>query len=96
MSEGLRDLPMPFYLPAERKQQSRNLYERVFSEDTKKFVDYYYSCRIRDNEILALEENGQIVSMLHRNPYQMIVNGYEVRSDYIVAVATHEDYRHRG
>ena len=96
MSEGLRDLPMPFYLFAERKQQSRNLYERVFSEDTKKFVDYYYSCRIRDNEILALEENGQIVSMLHRNPYQMIVNGYEVRSDYIVAVATHEDYRHRG
>ena len=34
--------------------------------------------------------------MLHLNPYTMIVNGYEVRSNYIVAVATLKDYRHRG
>lgn len=96
MSERLKELPVPFYLSSEKKLQSRSLYERVFSEDTKKFVDYYYSCKIRDNEILALEEDGQIVSMLHLNPYNMIVNGYEVESNYIVAVATHEDYRHRG
>lgn len=96
MSEELKELPMPCYLPPERKIESRSLYERVFHEDTKKFVDYYYSCRIRDNKILVLEEEGQIVSMVHLNPYWMIVNGYEMKINYIVAVATHEDYRHRG
>lgn len=96
MQEGLMELPMPRYLLQEEKKLSRPLYETVFSEDTKQFVDYYYQYKTRDNEILALEEDGRIVSMLHLNPYTMIVNGYEARSSYIVAVATHRDYRHRG
>lgn len=96
MSEGLRELPVPFYLSSEQKQNSRSLYEHAFCEDTKRFVDYYYTYKIRDNEILALEEDGRIISMLHLNPYRMIVNGHEVKSNYIVAVATHEDHRHRG
>ena len=96
MSEGLKALPTPFYLSAEEKERSRALYEAVFTEDSKKFVDYYYRYKTKDNEILALEEDQQLVSMLHLNPYRMIVNGYEVKSNYIVAVATHADYRHRG
>ena len=89
MSEALKVLPTPFYLSDLEKIQSRTLYEKVFCEDTKRFVDYYYQYKIRDNEILALKEDEQIVSMLHLNPYTMIVNGYEVESRYIVAVATH-------
>lgn len=96
MSEKLKELPVPFYLPAGKKNESRALYRQVFSEDTEKFVDYYYSFKTRDNEILAIEEDEKIVSMLHLNPYQMIVNGYEVKSNYIVAVATQKEYRHRG
>lgn len=96
MSEELKVLPTPFYLIGEKKKESRSLYEHAFSEDTKRFVDYYYQYKTKDNQILALEEDGQVVSMLHRNPYVLIVNGYEVKSDYIVAVATHKDYRHRG
>lgn len=96
MSEGLKVLPTPFYLSALEKESSRSLYEKVFREDTKRFVDYYYQYKVRENEILALREDGQIVSMLHLNPYVMIVNGYEVKSNYIVAVATQEEYRHRG
>ncbi|MBS6396217.1 MAG: GNAT family N-acetyltransferase [Clostridiales bacterium] len=89
-------VPVSRYLTEEEKGLSRSLYEAVFSEDTKKFVDYYYQYKTKDNEILVLEEEGQIVSMLHLNPYMMIVNGYEVKSSYIVAVATHKEYRHRG
>ncbi len=96
MSEALKVLPTPFYLSDLEKKDSRTLYEKVFYEDTKRFVDYYYQYKTKDNEILALKEDGQIVSMLHLNPYTMIVNGYEVESRYIVAVATHPDYRHRG
>ena len=96
MSEGLKELQTPFYLSQEEKERSRALYEAVFTEDSKKFVDYYYRYKTKNNEILALEEDQQLVSMLHLNPYRMIVNGYEVKSNYIVAVATHADYRHRG
>lgn len=84
------------YLLQEEKSLSRALYEAVFSEDTERFVDYYYRYKTRDNRILTLWEKEKLVSMLHLNPYVMIVNGYEVRSDYIVAVATDKDYRHQG
>lgn len=96
MPEELRELPVPFYLMPDDRKFSRELYETVFSEDTKKFVDFYYEYKIWDNEILVLMEDDSLVSMLHLNPYTMIVNGYEVKSNYIVAVATLPDYRHRG
>lgn len=96
MSEELKELPVPFYLMPDDRKFSRELYETVFAEDTKKFVDYYYEYKIRDNRILVLEEDDRLVSMLHLNPYTLIVNGYEVKSNYIVAVATLKDYRHRG
>ena len=96
MPEEIEKPLMPFYLSLEEKMYSRPLYEAAFPEDTRKFVDYYYQYKIRDNEILALERDGGLASMLHLNPYTMIVNGYEVRINYIVAVATYADYRHRG
>lgn len=96
MPEELKELPLPKYLSAKERINTRPIYETVFFEDTKKFVDYYYQYKIRDNEILVLEEDEKLVSMLHLNPYTMIVNGYEFQSNYIVAVATLKEYRHRG
>ena len=96
MSQELKELPLPKYLSAEERAKTRPIYEIVFSEDTKKFIDYYYQYKIKDNDILVIEEDGQLVSMLHLNPYKMIVNGYEMKINYIVAVATLEEYRHRG
>ncbi|MCD8197627.1 MAG: GNAT family N-acetyltransferase [Lachnospiraceae bacterium] len=84
------------YLPAEEKASTRFLYEEAFPEDTGRFVDFYYQYKTRDNKILVLEQEGAAVSMLHRNPYTLIVNGYELCSDYIVAVATRKEFRHQG
>lgn len=96
MQEELKEFPVPEYLSGEEKMLTRSVYEKVFSEDTRRFVDFYYKYKTRDNQILALREDNQIVSMLHLNPYTMIVNGYEAKTNYIVAVATLEVYRHRG
>ncbi len=96
MCERLEEMPVPVYLPEERKADSRSLYQAAFPEDTERFVDFYYQFKTRDNRILTLEMDGEIVSMLHRNPYRMIVNGYEARCDYIVAVATALQHRHQG
>ena len=33
------------------KLNTRKLYEEVFSEDSKDFVDYYYEEKVKDNQI---------------------------------------------
>ena len=89
------------YLTGEEKQASRSLYECCFPEDTEKFTDYYYKEKCRDNRIAAVkvQKNGmgeQIAVMVHENPYTMSICGNPALVSYIVAVATHPDYRRRG
>lgn len=80
----------------EEKLRTRVLYEQVFPEDSRAFLDFYYEDRCRDNRIAVLEEQGEILSMAHLNPYRMRILGQETEVCYIYAVATREDCRHRG
>lgn len=77
-------------------EDSRQLYEEVFDEDSPSFVAYYYTEKTRDNQIYVVEEDGKIRSMLHLNPYRMYVNGSGKDVNYVVAVATQKEYRKRG
>lgn len=83
-------------LEREEHKNTRPLYEEVFDEDSKSFVDYYYTEKTKDNQIYVLEEDGDIRSMLHLNPYHLMVNGTKKQAHYIVAVATQTAYRQRG
>ena len=83
-------------LRKEEHIRTRKLWEQIFVEDTPKFLDYYYSVKILDNEIYVIEDCGEIVSMLHLNPYTMRIGEKLYRTHYIVAVATDERYRKRG
>lgn len=76
--------------------KTRDLWERVFSEDTKQFLDYYYYFKTRENEIYVIEEEDAIRSMLHLNPYVLQVGERKFQGNYIIAVATEEAYRKRG
>lgn len=76
--------------------RTRKLWEEVFTEDTPKFLDYYYSVKAKDNEIYVIEDEDEIVSMLHLNPYTMRIGDRLYQTHYIVAVATDERYRKRG
>ena len=81
--------------PAEHGK-TRKLWEEVFPDDTKAFLDYYYYIKTRDNAIYVIEEDGEICSMLQLNPYTVRVEGKEFPSAYIIAVATRKEYRSRG
>ena len=76
--------------------RTRKLWEEIFTEDTPEFLDYYYSIKIKNNEIYVIEDDGEIVSMLHLNPYEMRIGDKLFQTHYIVAVATKESYRKRG
>lgn len=84
------------YLLDNEKGKSEALYRAAFPEDKDAFVEYYYSYVTRDNKILVLEQEGEISSMLHLNPYQLSVNGVPVDAYYYVAVATKAECRHQG
>ena len=94
--EGVEETMKIRRLEKEEHQVVRPLYEEVFSEDSTSFVDYYFTEKTKDNVIYVLEEEGAVRSMLHLNPYQIMVNGIEKTAHYIVAVATQESWRKRG
>lgn len=83
-------------LQREEHGRTRELWERVFAEDTKEFLDYYYTVKTSDNEIYVIEQEDQICSMIQLNPYPMRINDSEVLTHYIIAVATEERFRKRG
>ena len=83
-------------LKQEEHARTRALWEEVFQEDTKAFLDYYYYIKTRDNQIFVIEEDGAIRSMIHLNPYQVKVENRYFPSAYIIAVATEKPYRSRG
>lgn len=83
-------------LDKEENGKTRTLWEKVFTEDTKEFLDYYYFIKARDNQIYVIEEEGDIRAMVHLNPYKIRIYDKEYPSFYIVAVATEKEYRGRG
>lgn len=84
------------YLNREEKENTRKLYETAFPEDPPAFVDFYYDTKMQDNLVIAEEQNGEIRSMAHLNPYDVSVRGKIYRLDYLVAVATDPAFRRHG
>ena len=83
-------------LTQEEHGNTRPVWEEVFADDTKAFLDYYYYIKTRDNEIYTVEEDGQLCSMLQLNPYTLNIVNNSFPGAYIIAVATREPYRGRG
>ena len=78
----------------EEQERTKSLYREVFPEDTEEFLDFYY--RERPKRILAMEEDGQIIAMLHLNPFLFSFFGKEITASYIYAVATKKEKRRQG
>lgn len=83
-------------LEVEEHSQTRKLWEEVFAEDTKEFLDYYYQYMTDHNKIYTIEKDEQLVSMIHLNPYQIQLVGKLFPVHYIVGVATKKEYRKQG
>ena len=79
------------------KLETRKLYEQCFDEGKDEYIDYYYDTIIKRNVIVALSDDDcNVVSMVHLNPYLYNVFGKEFLVHYLVAVATDKDYRGHG
>ena len=78
----------------EEQERTKALYQEIFPEDTEAFLDFYY--KERPKRILAMEEDGQIIAMLHLNPFLLSFFGKEITASYIYAVATKKEKRRQG
>ena len=78
----------------EEQERTKALYREIFPEDTEAFLDFYY--KERPKRILAMEEDGQIIAMLHLNPFLLSFFGKETTASYIYAVATKKEKRRPG
>ncbi len=64
--------------------------------DTDAYTDFYFQWVVPYNRIFTLYTEDKLCSMLHLNPYTLVLEGREVKSDYIVGVATRQDERKKG
>ena len=84
-------------LAKEEHGMTRPLWEEIFTEDGKGFLDYYYQVKTADNEIYVVEEeDGGLSAMLQLNPYEVRFMDRVCSLHYIIAVATKKEYRGRG
>lgn len=83
------------YLTQDEKLRTKEMYQENFPEDSQAFVDYYYTYKTRDNQILVMEAEALEV-MIHLNPYRFQICGEQAEINYIVAVATQESVRRQG
>lgn len=72
-----------------------HLWQECFG-DSDSYMDFYFRHVIPKNRVISLYDENEIVSMLHLNPYELIVLGKKVTANYIVGVATKPSYRKRG
>lgn len=84
------------YLSEEEKRNCEALWREAFFEDSDSFREYYFTEKIKTSQILAVEEGGQILSMIHRNPYQLNIKTQKTVCDYLVGVATKKAKRGQG
>lgn len=75
---------------------SRALWEEIFPEDSAGFLNYYDLWKMRDNRMETRRRSGQLISMIHWNPYRVHLDGVTVPGYYVIAVATRPEYRRRG
>ena len=57
------EMPEPMLLTKEERQKTRTLYQTVFSEDSQKFVDFYYEYKMFFNIYIHILYN--IVAFFH-------------------------------
>lgn len=85
------------YLDKEEAGACMPLWREAFPEDSGEFLEYYFGRKVKESRILVKEDGeGRILTMVHLNPYDVMVRGQAHRLSYIVGVATAARSRHQG
>lgn len=65
-------------------------------EDTKDFIDWFFSARFAPAYSVVYEQDGKIAACAHSLPVHIRIRGQILPAVLLCGVATHPDYRRRG
>ena len=75
------------------KEETRQLWETVFCEDSKEFVDLYFSRVYHDNINITCQLSGHVAAALQAIPHSILLKGQEAKAAYISGVCTSPEHR---
>lgn len=84
------------YPKEEEREQVEFLWSYCFEPKGDPFYEFYFSNCYEPENIIVGVENNTIVADLHLRPYTLSVRGKEMKTSYIVGVATHPAARRGG
>lgn len=87
---------MIYYLESREFNRCRELYEEVFEEDSKSFVDFYFNNLMQNHQVLVEEQADRIISMAQWINRKMQLQHNSLPIPYLFAVATKKEYRRQG
>ena len=78
------------------KNETRVLWDKCFSEEDKRFVDFYFEKRYNENDNIFIEKDGKVVSALQLISYPFSYYGKTIGCSYLSGCCTDPDYRSQG
>ena len=72
------------------------MWKEMFAQDDNGYTDYYFECLFQCENTWVVEEDGEIISTLQRNPHIMYFHGKAIRTSMILGVATLPSRRNEG
>ena len=78
------------------KNETRVLWDKCFSEEDKRFVDFYFEKRYNENDNIFIEKDGKVISALQIISYPFSYYGKTIGCSYLSGCCTDPDYRSQG
>ena len=78
------------------KNQTKALWDKCFSEEDKRFVDFYFEKRYNEQDNIHIEKDGKVVSAMQLISYPFSYYGKTIGCSYLSGCCTDPDYRSQG
>ncbi|MDR3264315.1 MAG: GNAT family N-acetyltransferase [Clostridiales bacterium] len=74
-------------------EELKNIYRLGFPEDGEKYIDYFFSEKIKDAKIFCCRQDGRIISAAYIFDKKLRLYGGDITLPFLVAAATLPEYR---
>ena len=78
------------------KNQTRILWDKCFSEEDQRFVDFYFEKRYNEQDNIHIEKDGKVVSVMQLISYPFSYYGKTIGCSYLSGCCTDPEYRSQG
>ncbi|MBE6114547.1 MAG: GNAT family N-acetyltransferase [Erysipelotrichaceae bacterium] len=78
------------------KKAIYHMWKEIFAQDDNGYTDYYFECLFKCENTWVVDDGGEIIATLQRNPHTMYFHGMPIKTSMILGVATLPSRRKEG